>query len=104
MKNNNISSLPEHSRHKPFLTIGIASYNYASYLPYAFQQIRKQKFSDFEILYCDDGSKDSSTDVICNFIDSHPELCIRLIKEKMKDSSLIGPYIGSCQGKVPDDL
>lgn len=82
MKNNNISSLPEHSRHKPFLTIGIASYNYASYLPYAFQQIRKQKFSDFEILYCDDGSKDSSTDVICSFIDSHPELCIRLIKGK----------------------
>ena len=34
----------------PFLTIGIASYNYARYLPRAFEAIKRQKFQDFEIL------------------------------------------------------
>ena len=42
----------------PFLTIGIASYNYAKWLMIAFEAIQRQTFKDFEILYCDDGSTD----------------------------------------------
>ena len=53
---------------EPFITIGIASYNYANYLPEAFEAIRNQKFRDFEILYCDDGSTDESVEVIKGFI------------------------------------
>lgn len=63
----------------PFLTIGIASYNYAQYLPRAFSQIKKQRFHDFEILYCDDGSSDGSRDIIQNFIHDNPSLSIRLV-------------------------
>lgn len=49
---------------EPFLTIGIASYNYSRYLYSAFEAIKKQAFSDYEILYCDDGSTDDSVEVI----------------------------------------
>lgn len=63
----------------PFLTIGIASYNYARYLPHAFEQIKGQSFQDFEILYCDDGSTDGSRDIIENFIHDNPSLSIRLV-------------------------
>lgn len=66
----------------PFLTIGIASYNYARYLPHAFRQILKQHFFDFEILYCDDGSKDESIAIIRRFIANYPDICIRLIEGK----------------------
>lgn len=64
---------------KPFITIGIASYNYAEYLPKAFEAICRQKFTDYEILYCDDGSTDDSLAVIRGLIADHPEMQIRLV-------------------------
>ena len=64
----------------PFLTIGIASYNYGKYLTKAFEQIKKQNFNDFELLYCDDGSTDDSIDIIETIIRENPEMNIRLIK------------------------
>ena len=64
----------------PFLTIGIASYNYARFLPRAFEAIRRQKFQDYEILYCDDGSTDASVSVIRGFINRYPNIQIRLVE------------------------
>lgn len=63
----------------PFITVGIASYNYARYLPRAFEAIKRQAFRDIEILYCDDGSTDDSAAVIQGFIRQNPEMNIRLI-------------------------
>ena len=63
----------------PFITIGIASYNYAKYLTEAFEAIKRQKFRDFEILYADDGSTDDSVSVIESFITENPNMKIRLI-------------------------
>lgn len=65
-----------------FLTIGIASYNYGQYLTRAFEAIRRQSFQDFEILYCDDGSTDDSVERIRRFMQSYPEMRIRLIEGK----------------------
>lgn len=65
---------------EPFLTIGIASYNYGKYLLKAFEQIEKQKFRDFELLYCDDGSNDDSVAIIERIIIEHPHMKIRLVK------------------------
>ena len=42
----------------PFLTIGIANYNYSRYLERALEQIKHQNFQNFEVLYCDYGSTD----------------------------------------------
>lgn len=72
------------STRTPFLTIGIASYNYGYYLNKAFEQIKKQKFLDYEILYCDDGSDDDSTDIIDRLINQNPNMQIRLIKGEHK--------------------
>ncbi|MEG2698302.1 MAG: glycosyltransferase family A protein [Ruthenibacterium sp.] len=66
-------------QHEPFITVGIASYNYARFLPRAFAAMKRQSFRDFEILYCDDGSTDDSIAVIRGFIKENPELQIRLI-------------------------
>lgn len=66
----------------PFLTIGIASYNYAGYLEKAFSQIKKQRFSNFELLYCDDGSTDESIAVIEKLIRENPDMNIRLMKSE----------------------
>lgn len=68
----------------PFLTIGIASYNYAGYLEKAFEQIKKQQFRDFELLYCDDGSTDESVEIIERIIRENPDMNIRLVKGENK--------------------
>lgn len=64
----------------PFLTIGIASYNYAHYLRTAFEAIKRQKFSDYEVLYCDDGSTDDSVEVIRALMAENPDMDIRLVQ------------------------
>ncbi len=65
---------------QPFLTIGIANYNYSKYLPRAFEAIKRQSFCDFEILYADDGSTDDSVSVIEQFISDNPDMNIRFIQ------------------------
>ena len=89
----------------PFITIGIASYNYARFLPRAFEAIKRQKFKDFEILYCDDGSTDNSVEVIKGFIRDNPDMHIRLIegenngvvanKKRIQDNAY-GTYVMLC--------
>lgn len=64
----------------PFITVGIASYNYARFLPRAFEAIRRQKFRDLEVLYCDDGSTDDSVEVIRSFVRDNPDMDIRLVE------------------------
>lgn len=66
----------------PFITIGIASYNYARFLPRAFEAIKRQSFRDFEVLYCDDGSTDDSVAVIRSFMETNPDMTIRLVEGK----------------------
>lgn len=66
----------------PFLTIGIASYNYSIYLRPAFEAIKMQSFNDFEVLYCDDGSTDDSVEVIKTIIKENPDMKIRLVEGK----------------------
>lgn len=65
---------------KPFLTIGIASYNYSKYLDKALEQIKKQNFKDIEVLYCDDGSIDGSVEQIKQYIEREKEISIRIIE------------------------
>ena len=65
---------------KPFLTVGIANYNYGKYLNHGWEQIKKQNYSDFEVLYCDDGSTDCSIQTIRQIIKNNPQYRIRLIE------------------------
>ena len=64
----------------PFITVGIASYNYAQFLPRAFEAVRRQGFRDFELLYADDGSTDGSLQLIRELIARHPDMDIRLVE------------------------
>lgn len=64
---------------RPLITIGIASYNYEKYIEKALLAIRKQCFTDYEVLISDDASTDNSVNLIQKFIDNNPQMQIRLI-------------------------
>ena len=86
---------------EPLITVGIASYNYAGYLARALEQIRKQKFTQFEILISDDCSTDDSLNVIKTFMSDNPQISCRLI-ENEKNGGLIAnknKIVQNCRGK-----
>jgi len=48
----------------PEISVIVANYNHAQYIEEAVRSILHQSFSDYEIIIVDDGSTDSSPDVI----------------------------------------
>lgn len=58
----------------------VTSYNYANFIEQALNSIKNQTYKDFEIIVVDDFSTDNSVEIIENFINSNPDLKIKLIK------------------------
>lgn len=48
----------------PLITVSMASYNHAKYLPEAIESVLKQTFRDFELVIIDDASQDQSRSLI----------------------------------------
>lgn len=50
------------------ISVIIPSYNCANYIGQALSSVLKQSYQNIELVICDDGSKDNSIDVICDFL------------------------------------
>ena len=68
----------ENAGKAPFITVALASYNYEAYILRMLDSIARQTFRDFELVITDDGSTDGALSIIRSFMDSHPELSVRL--------------------------
>lgn len=53
---------------RPLVSVLMANYNYASYIAQAIESVLQQTYSNWELLICDDGSTDTSRDVIARFL------------------------------------
>jgi glycosyltransferase involved in cell wall biosynthesis len=51
----------------PLVSVMIVNYNYERYLGEAVESVLAQTYQNFEIIICDDGSKDGSRDVISRY-------------------------------------
>lgn len=56
--------------HHPLISVIMPAYNAESYINDAIQSILDQTYSHFELLICDDGSKDNTVQVISSFQDN----------------------------------
>ena len=61
------------SQARPKVSVCIASYNHARFLPAALDSILAQTFRDFEIVLVDDGSTDDSLRIAEGYAARHPE-------------------------------
>jgi glycosyltransferase involved in cell wall biosynthesis len=77
--------IPVSMKEKPQVTVLMSVYNGEKYLREAIDSILGQTFKDFEYLIIDDGSTDSSSDIIRSYTDSR----IRLIRNE-KNIGLTG--------------
>jgi glycosyltransferase involved in cell wall biosynthesis len=58
----------------PMVSICVASYNHARFLPAMLEGILGQTFRDFEIVIVDDGSTDNSLEVLQGYAHRNPEI------------------------------
>ena len=91
----------ENSNKVPFISIAIASYNYAHYLLRGIKSIAGQSFKDFEVVYLDDDSKDDSVSIIHSIIEGHKDIHIRLVKNDKNMGILYSKtrLLRECRGK-----
>lgn len=53
---------------RPLISVIVASYNYAEFLPQTLDSLLSQTYTNFEIVIVDDGSTDGSTDIIKRYL------------------------------------
>ncbi|MCB1196045.1 glycosyltransferase [bacterium] len=70
----------------PKVSVIMPSYNCAHYLPNAIQSVLNQTFEDYEIVVIDDGSTDSTKDLMQAYVEKYPQK-IRYIYQKNKGLS-----------------
>ena len=59
---------------KPLVSVMIVNYNYERFLPEAIESVLRQTYQNFEIVICDDGSKDNSRDIISRYAAQDPRI------------------------------
>lgn len=52
----------------PLVSILVPNYNYARYIGEAIESALRQTYSNFEVIVCDDGSKDNSCDIVETYV------------------------------------
>jgi len=72
------TSQPIVKKETPAISVVMSMYNSEKYLKECIESVLNQTFGDFEFIIVDDGSEDSSVDIVESFNDSR----IRLIKKK----------------------
>ena len=79
---------------EPFISVIIVSYNHAHLLPRALNACVDQTYKDFEIVIVNNGSTDSTPEVIEQFCKGNPELRIVIKVVKKNIGIANGYYIG----------
>ena len=67
--------------YNPLVSIILPTYNRASFLPEAFEAIKKQSFEDWELIVVDDGSTDNTRELVKDFA-SHVSQKVQYIYQK----------------------
>ncbi len=69
----------------PLVSVLIASYNHAAYVEEAIHSVLAQTYQDFELIICDDGSEDTSPDIIQRFVERNPR--VQLIRQENRGAA-----------------
>lgn len=66
---------------KYFASIIVITYNSSDYILETLESIEKQKFTDFEVIICDDGSSDGTVEVCQSWMSSNSHLAVKLLAD-----------------------
>ncbi|MGD8190080.1 DUF2062 domain-containing protein [Brevibacillus ginsengisoli] len=98
-KRRSLAFQPTDETYQPFVSVVIAAYNEESVINKTIQSILKSKYPDFEVIVVDDGSKDSTAEVVREMWGNHPQ--VRLIqKENGGKSSAVNQGFMEAKGEI----
>lgn len=85
----------------PMISVLCLSYNQSQYIEDSLNSIKNQEFNDFEIIICDDASKDNSVAIIENWIKNNSQFNIKFIahKENKGICKSLNECLGLSKGK-----
>jgi glycosyltransferase involved in cell wall biosynthesis len=84
----------------PLVSVLIVNYNYERYLPAAIDSVLGQTYSNFELIVCDDGSKDGSPQVVNNYAYRYPDRVRAVMKENGGVASALNAAYAASTGEV----
>lgn len=91
--------LPNSISSTPLISVLIANYNYANYIGRAIESVLKQSYQHFEIVICDDGSKDRSLEVIHKYSTDDQRIKV-IAKENGGQASALNTAFRYSQGDI----
>lgn len=85
----------------PLVSILCLCYNQATFIRESLDSIKNQSYTNYEILICDDFSKDNSVEIIEQWISENPTLSITFIKhlENKGICKTLNELLSLCKGK-----
>ena len=81
------------------ISVIIDNYNYAKYLPQAIESVLSQTYCDFELIIVDDGSTDSSRDIIESYVKSDSRIKA-IFKSNGGQASAFNVGVAASSGEV----
>lgn len=72
---------------KPFVSIIVPCYNTEKYIKKSFDSMMGQSYKDFEIIFIDDGSTDSTAQIVDGYREKYPDI-IRVIHKENEGQSI----------------
>ena len=87
-------------RSKPLVSVIAVSYNHEKYLGATLESICNQTLQDFELIYCDDASKDRSVEGATEWLDRHHPDAQRIIHAENRGfCRTLNEALDLCSGK-----
>ncbi len=84
---------------KPLVSIILPTFNRAHFLPDAFEAIKEQSFSDWELIIVDDGSKDNTKEIVDKFKREISQKVIYLYQENKGPAAARNKGLEYARGK-----
>jgi glycosyltransferase involved in cell wall biosynthesis len=85
---------------KPLVSVLINNYNYATYLPEAIESVLAQTYPHIEIIVVDDGSTDTSHDIMRAYQEKYPQRIVVHCKANGGQASAFNAGVALAQGEV----
>ncbi|MCM3390678.1 glycosyltransferase [Ureibacillus chungkukjangi] len=82
------------------VSVIINNYNYSQYIAEAIESVLNQTYKNFELIIVDDGSTDSSRDIIDQFYTINPEKIIKIYKKNGGQGSAFNAGLKVASGQV----
>lgn len=82
----------------PLVSVLISNYNYESFIGESIRSVLKQTYPNFELIICDDGSKDGSVEVIQTYL--HDDRVRLIQKENGGQASAINAAYKAATGEI----